>query len=223
MVALQPGREEPVCPRAGEGALDGVILLVATLAPNIDDGLADVGPSWRVRLSLAVLALAFTAGCSQESPDSSFPGSPHEAGVADVADDSREAGGVCSPSLAGASVSHLSPLWIAQLCASNGGGKPGSESVVELRCGSSILITEGAIDCGSFWYFDATTGALQAYGGGCVNVSQSCYSMPGFRAPTSCSKPACDICSCGVGLDAGDDGQVSEEGATDAPADASAD
>jgi hypothetical protein len=101
----------------------------------------------------------------------------------------------------------LATLAVTELCEQ--AAAAGSQNVAQVQCGSLIWVTQGRGGyCLSFWVFDATTGALEAFGGGCNGVS--CYgAAPGFEVPSTCN-PA--HCTCTVtaqplctGFDAGED------------------
>lgn len=94
---------------------------------------------------------------------------------------------ICSGPLADSGFSTLAELPVAELCTDS--VKSGSGLVLEgmTSCAGTIMVSEGmGTDCGSWWLFESTTGALKASGGGC-NTGLTCTgAAPGFSFPNQC-------------------------------------
>ena len=106
----------------------------------------------------------------------------------DAGVDSPDGSIICSGPLPDAGFFSLASLPVAQLCAQSGAGGYGAGILVEsMVCQGSIIVSSPtATDCGLFWLFDATTGALQAIGGGCNGGLACSGAATGFDFPSQC-------------------------------------
>lgn len=90
----------------------------------------------------------------------------------------------CKGSVRDAGFSSLSQFPFAAYCA---GPYPNTVFEATTSCQGTLIVgaADGS-DCGLWWLFDATTGALEATGGGC-NGGWSCGgAAPGFKFPYQC-------------------------------------
>jgi hypothetical protein len=98
---------------------------------------------------------------------------------------SNDAGTTCLGPLGDAGFSSLIELPVAALCASS--AQVMGDEMLEWSCGSWTLVVRGTgPDCGTFWLFDATTGALEALGQGCEGFVCT-GAAPGFQFPSECA------------------------------------
>ena len=144
--------------------------------------------------------------CSSSSGPSVFGADPaREAGVVDATEDADAMG--CTLSFSTAQYGSLADIQGHPPCAQTMGARQFP------TCQGYITVgTTGGIDCGSFWVFDAATGALVYFASGC-NLQDECWSaMPGFQTPPLCDGAPIDLCV-----------RVPEAGAKEAGIDATAD
>lgn len=113
--------------------------------------------------------------------------------------------------------SSLNTFPIASECAQAG---VHSYAVTEtvMPCGGSILVQTVGPDCQGYYLYDATSGALEASGGGC-NVLPSWECVPGFVFPSACwaqqwPGPEEQLCT-DAGPEAGVDAPQSTDGAVE--------
>ena len=141
-----------------------------------------------------LLGALFVAACGDPLTGTALHGGTKAEGGAgsdaalDAGVDSPDGSITCSGPLPDAGFSSLADLPVAQLCAQSGVGGYGAGIVVEsMACQGSIIVSSPtATDCGSFWLFDATTGALQAAGGGCNGGLACSGAATGFDFPSQC-------------------------------------
>ena len=165
----------------------------------------------RSLLHFACLSLVGCQSASQGSTfdsglaaDAALDGPPHDAFAI-----------TCNGVLVDAGFSSLTDFPVASVCTQ-------AYSVIEspTPCQGSVLVEAATgIDCGSFWLFDASTGALEAQGGSCNNDYSCTAAVPGFVFPSACFDPASwgwsgpieHLCP-DAGADAGADAQDSSSG-----------
>jgi hypothetical protein len=139
------------------------------------------------------LACTLLAACGSRSAGSTFGAEGgatggEDAGAADGGDDGADLdapdwGTWCSGPLPDAGFSSLADLPAATLCAESVGN---DLSVSKLPCQGYLLASMSTgVDCGVWWLFEASTGALVAAGDGCNTLSCS-GAVPGFRVPYQC-------------------------------------
>jgi hypothetical protein len=120
-------------------------------------------------------------------------GTKAEAGVGsdaslDAGIDSSDGTVTCSGPLGDAGFSSFADLPVAELCSQSAAGGYGAGIVEESPAcqGSTFVWSPTETDCGLFWVFDATTGALQAVGGGCNGGLGCSGAATGFDFPNQC-------------------------------------
>jgi hypothetical protein len=183
-----------------------------------------------------LLAALGTIGCPGETVGPSDASSGPETVDAVALDSSSgpetveaaagDAGTVCTGPLVDGGFSSLSNLPVAGLCAGSGAAGYGAGLVLESRSscqGSIVVYSATGVDCGSFWLFDATTGALQAAGGECngYDMYWCDEAIPGFRFPSQCFPPSsgwasswselCPDAAANAGSDVSSGGEASTE------------
>jgi len=111
-----------------------------------------------------------------------------EAGVVDAAEDADAMS--CTLSFSTAQYGSLADIQGHPPCSQTGGARQ-----FPICQGFITVGTTGGIDCGSFWVFDAASGALVYFASGC-NLQDECWSaMPGFQDPPLCGAGApIDLC-----------------------------
>jgi hypothetical protein len=135
--------------------------------------------------------LALVAGCTTTETTG-----PHNTGTT-----AQDAGFACAGPLTDAGFSSFSDLPVAALCDAQSFLPSYSPNLLEWGCGSWNLVTRetpyaggggggsgggSGSACEQFWLFDATTGALEALGGGCCGSVVCREAAPGFSFPTEC-------------------------------------